>query len=70
MFYGWADRPMRNCHEKFFKLVAQAFQPVQTGWRARTPAYLTFQALRLGRRLIRDCLSNEERNYRANLLES
>jgi hypothetical protein len=30
MFYGWADRSMRNCSEKYLNLVAQASQPVQT----------------------------------------
>ena len=33
--------PGSFCSEKFIP-VAQAFQPVQTGWRARTPAPLTF----------------------------
>jgi hypothetical protein len=44
---------MSDCYEKF--LVAQAFQPVQTDWRAGTPAPLTFSALRVGQRPMRNC---------------
>ena len=40
MFYGWADRPMSNCFEKFqvssFKFVGRASVPANVGCVPRT----------------------------------